>query len=360
MISLRILILTCGLVVFQGCNEFDELKQINQQKVVHLRYNAFPDVTMTNDGKLICVFYNGWHHESVPVRGEALLSNGGRIMITQSSDSAKTWTLSQVLLDTELDDRDPSIVQLTDGRLLCNYFGYSRDETVTASVFTIESDDSGETWSSPLLIAKNHATSSPVRDIGGGVLGLVSYSIKGGCFLIRSFDQGGTWEAPIQIVNNQNNDFTEPDLVKINNRLLVVMRSDSKNMHSTESIDFGLTWEPLRDLGFPGAAPYLLNHSNEILILGHRIPTTSIKVSATQNISWSSNIIIDESINANGAYPSIVAVGENEFIISYYFEEVKNSKSSIFFKKVIIDPASGQLTVSDVLSRIDFEETKSL
>src|SRR5689334_19554639 len=79
-------------------------------------YEAFPDVCRLNDGRLLCVMYAGWKHVSLP---DAEHPKGGRIVGVYSADEGKTWSAPQVVYDGPQDDRDPSVSQLSDGRLLC-------------------------------------------------------------------------------------------------------------------------------------------------------------------------------------------------------------------------------------------------
>src|SRR3954470_14230407 len=74
-------------------------------------YAAFPDVCRLKDGDLCCVFYSGYGHVSTP---NDHWPKGGRIMAVRSSDDGKTWGKPVVAIDTDLDDRDPSVCCLKD------------------------------------------------------------------------------------------------------------------------------------------------------------------------------------------------------------------------------------------------------
>src|SRR5262245_25899616 len=78
-------------------------------------YAAFPDVCRLPGGELYCVFYSGYAHVSSP---NAEWPKGGRIMAVRSSDNGQSWSRPVVIIDTERDDRDPSIAVLKDGTLL--------------------------------------------------------------------------------------------------------------------------------------------------------------------------------------------------------------------------------------------------
>ena len=69
-------------------------------------YAAFPDVCRLPNGDLYCVFYSGYGHVSTP---SDKWPKGGRIMAVLSSDNGKTWGKPVVVMDTDQDDRDPSV-----------------------------------------------------------------------------------------------------------------------------------------------------------------------------------------------------------------------------------------------------------
>src|SRR5258708_35010166 len=81
-------------------------------------YAAFPDVCRLRNGDLFCVFYSGYGHVSTP---SAKWPNGGRIMAARSSDNGQSWCQPVVVIDTDQDDRDPSVACLKDGTLLLNW-----------------------------------------------------------------------------------------------------------------------------------------------------------------------------------------------------------------------------------------------
>src|SRR5690349_22986517 len=72
-------------------------------------YAAFPDVCRLRNGELFCVLYSGYGHVSTP---NAKWPNGGRIMAVRSPDNGQSWTKPVVVIDTNQDDRDPSVACL--------------------------------------------------------------------------------------------------------------------------------------------------------------------------------------------------------------------------------------------------------
>jgi hypothetical protein len=95
-------------------------------------------------------------------------ANGGRISFCVSSDEGQTWTAAETVFDGPDDDRDPSIVQLKDGRLICNFFSLRTSPESNRPFdglgsLLVTSDDLGKSWSEPRQISKSYYCSSPIR-----------------------------------------------------------------------------------------------------------------------------------------------------------------------------------------------------
>jgi len=112
-------------------------------------YAAFPDICRLKNGDLYCVFYSGYGHVSTP---NAKWPKGGRIMAVRSSDNGQNWNQSVIVIDTEYDDRDPSVACLKDGSLLLNWFTYRPDQQGKNQIQVLfsRSTDQGKTWSIPV------------------------------------------------------------------------------------------------------------------------------------------------------------------------------------------------------------------
>ena len=124
-------------------------------------YEAFSDVCRLADGRLLCVFYAGYGHIAFP---NEKLPKGGRISGCYSSDEGKTWSEAVTMIDTPVDDRDPSVTQLADGRLLMTFFTYERiDNTTKTKTYITESTDAGKSWSQPRKLFEDYPCSTPIR-----------------------------------------------------------------------------------------------------------------------------------------------------------------------------------------------------
>ncbi|HUU36917.1 MAG TPA: sialidase family protein [Candidatus Desulfaltia sp.] len=239
-------------------------------------YEAFPDVCRLQDGRLMAVFYAGYGHVSLP---DERLPKGGRICYCLSSDEGRTWSEARVLCDGPDDDRDPSLVQLSNGSLICNFFSLRKKEKVK---------EGEAAW-----------------------IGL-------GSWMVVSQDGGKTWGKPVDIDNGGYKLDAETDVIPLKDgSLYAVQREPKTTMCYSVSRDGGRTWSVSRPLGFPGHCPYLLRTPDDIIILAHRLPQTSLHFSLDEAKTWSGNVLVED---VGGAYPSMVNLRDGLVLIVYYEE----------------------------------------
>jgi len=290
-------------------------------------YEAFPDICRGKDGQLLCVFYAGYGHISLP-KPES--PRGGRICYCTSADEGKTWSPPRLLFDGDHDDRDPSIAQLKDGRLLCNFFSLAKPDGPGASYvglgsFLVISSDGGQTWSGPQGIAgREYYCSSPVRELSNGHLILGLYHEEGGKpggAVTISEDGARTWLKPVRIDGGGQKLAAETDVIALKDgRLFAALRGDGEQqMCTSTSRDLGRTWSKAKPIGFLGHCPYLHRTVDGIILLGHRQPATSLNYSLDETKTWSPNVRIDA---LSGAYPSMVNLKDGTVLVVYYEEGV--------------------------------------
>lgn len=298
-------------------------------------YEAFPDVCRLADGRLMCVFYAGYGHVAMP---NDQLPLGGRVSYCISEDEGRTWSDAQTLYDGPDDDRDPSIAQLSDGRLICNFFTLRNAEGQNPpwtglGTWMVESSDAGKTWSEPRQITDNLYCSSPVRELSDGrlILGLYGEDNgKGWGAVAWSDDMGKTWSTPVDIDNGGMNLDAETDIIELKDgTLYAAQRGRDETMAWAVSADRGASWTVSAPHGFPGHCPYLLRTVNDIIVMAHRLPNTSLHYSLDECQTWSDNVVVDELI---GAYPSMVNLRDGSVLIVYYEE---GAGSSIRAKRFI-------------------------
>ncbi|MCX8037972.1 MAG: glycoside hydrolase [Candidatus Sumerlaeia bacterium] len=316
-------------------------------------YEAFPDLCRMPNGELLCVFYAGFAHVSLPSYGPQgklppECPNAGRICLTRSRDNGKTWSPPTVVIDTPLDDRDPSIARLPDGTLLCNYFAHQPGKSGRGYQFVhsalVRSSDGGRTWSAEQPLFNQWACSSPIRRLSDGRLALPLYlavpsRAKGEGYGGISFstDAGRTWSDPVPIGKDGPIKLAaEPDIVELpDGTLLAGLRAalGERSAAFARSRDGGRTWSKPEPMGFLAQSIYFLLTRKGILLMGHRLPGTSLHYSLDGGKTWSDNVQLAPS---GGAYPSMVELPDGSIYCVYYEE---GPQSDIRGMRFTVDPS---------------------
>jgi len=286
-------------------------------------YQAFPDACRLANGDILAVFYAGYGHVSLP---NAEYPKGGRICMVRSSDEGRTWTAPKILYDDEMDNRDPHVAQMSDGSVICTFFSLTPNPKTgrwnVHSARMVRSTDGGKTWETKArpLCPDDWVCSAPVREMPDGtyILGVYSASHHYGG-VIRSTDRGETWSSPIPIGKGSGVYLdAETDVIRLRDgTLYAALRSSRVNMHYATSADGGLTWSPVKDIGFKGHAPHLYRLSTGEIVLTHRIPGTAMHVSRDECRTWAGPFVID---SVGGAYPSTVELEDGTLLVVYYEE----------------------------------------
>ncbi len=287
-------------------------------------YEAFPDICRLSDGRLMCVFYAGYGHVALP---NDQLPKGGRISYCLSSDEGQTWSAAEILYDGPDDDRDPSIVQLKNGQLICNFFslrkGTDGKDYEGLGSWMVASDDLGKTWSQPQQISKTHYCSAPIRELSCGrlILGLYTENANSSQGSVAFSDDGGkTWQPEVLIDNGGIRLDAETDIIELKDGTLYA--AQRPHMCFATSTDRGASWTVSQPMGFAGHCPYFLRAKDDVIFLAFRVPNTSLRFSRDECKTWSDNVLVDEVI---GAYPSMVNLKDGSVLIVYYEEGAGSS-----------------------------------
>ena len=301
-------------------------------------YEAFPDVCRLKDGRLLCVFYDGYGHIAWP--NANIFKTGGRISGTYSSDEGKTWTPPFVIFDSPFDDRDPSLTVLDDGTILCSFFILDRPVDPQTKYrklgsWFIRSEDGGTSWSEPFPISDRFWGSSPIRILRDGtwIVGLYNQTPDWNAAVGISNDQGKRWR--VEIVPTAGlPDGDETDLIqRSDGSLYLIVRNREgagpRPMLFSQSFDNGATWTEAESTGFSGHSPYLYETPDGVYVLGTRtgktplegdgvLPeTTTIRLSFDEGKTWGPPVTVDRKL---GAYPSMATLSDGSALIAYYEE----------------------------------------
>lgn len=278
-------------------------------------YYAFPDICRLKGRSLLCVFYAGYGHVSLP---SEKAPKGGRIVAMRSDDDGATWSAPWTAIDTPADDRDPSLCRLPFGELLCTFFTYGGPDVY--DTYLSRSKDEGRTWSEPECILPSFATSTPIRRLRSGRLVLPVYRVDGQkkrayAAVCLSDDKGRTWRSPRPIGLDYGKTLDETDVYERKDGTLLAISREV--MTASESKDGGVTWSTPRPLDFPGHCPCLNRTPEGVLMLAHRLPGTALHFSEDEGRSWRGPVPIDTVI---GAYPSMVTLRNGQTLCLYYEE----------------------------------------
>jgi sialidase-1 len=310
-------------------------------------YQAFPDACRLRNGDIVAVFYDGYHHISLP---NAEYPRGGKICLVRSKDEGRTWSEPQVVYDDEIDNRDPHIAELSDGTLIVSFFSilpyegefdaghYPTGQLKISGIQLTRSTDGGTTWEqnvAPIYQDEDvWACSAPVRELPDGTCILGAYTERdnrcwAGVFL--SHDGGKTWDPPVSIDKDSGLNLpAETDVIQLKDgSLYAALRGDENvrtNMHASVSTDNGKSWSPVKDLGFLGHCPYLYRLSTGDLLLTYRgvrfdgdtkTMYTALRVSRDETQTWQGPYVIDTKI---GAYPATIELSDGTVLVIYYEE----------------------------------------
>ena len=339
---------------------------------------AFPDVVKLESGKLMAVFRNGSTH-----------ADESGAIIAAFSDDGINWEEPVVIMDDEtIDDRDPSIAVLSDGRVAMNWFKYryaaDHNEPWVHHLFFALSDKTGAGFGKPVQvdtgifdysetavlddngiwvnekgeeITVGASSSSAVEHEGKIIIpgyfgGALNWSSMGSTpktrvVLFESADGGATWTPnKVEAEIDDKLWLSEPALLKVTDkRWLLHVRtakgaspSNKGDLVQSVSEDGGKTWSPYESLGFVAHAPELLKLENGVIISSFRWLDWDINVnreavsmvySLDGGATWSDVIEILDCDLAECGYPGMVELPDNKILVVYYTPGGKRIESKI-------------------------------
>lgn len=323
-------------------------------------YLAFPDVTLTPSGRLVCVISECTHHGN---------RDYTRFMLTHSNDRGRTWTakrpLSEALRWNEQTSpaktwwNCPRIVTLGDGRLCVvgdritgGNEGHERGEQSNWLWF---SGDDGMTWAGPIATPVQGIVPDKLVELRQGKHKgrwiLSAHTILPGseprAWTERTWisdNQGRSWRGPITIAESRELKLCEGSIVELPaGELVCYLRENSflgLDAFKCVSTDGGETWRGPDKFPLPGChrpVPGVLN-SGRVLIT-HRFlqggkgwlgtwtqnffaaMTDTASCLATQRREMWSRILpidFDRSPHADIGYSGWVQFPDGEIYIAYY------------------------------------------
>jgi len=148
-------------------------------------------------------------------------------------------------------------------------------------------------------------------------------------YLLRSRDGGVGWEVGPVVAAAPGRQFSEPCLLRVGSRLLLLIREETTGyLHQAESGDGGTTWTVPRPTAMWGCPPHLLDLEDGRLlcVYGHRRPPFGIRgcLSHDGGATWDVEhelILCHNLPNRNLGYPSSVLVAPGRVFTVYYGED---------------------------------------
>ena len=220
-------------------------------------YEAWPDVTLAPNGKLLCVFSECTSH---------CVRTYTRIMLVESADGGRTWSpkrpITEGTKDLEYYYNCPRISTLPDGRVamivdrIPRVGEGSADLTENVVYFSC---DNGKTWSAPETLPIKGIVPDKYRLLNNGRIALAAhYSYEGTLteFICYSDDGGKSWSEPAILAHDSRYHLCEACLIPLGGNNVVALLRENSGMgydcFKCVSTDNGTTWSAPVNFPLPG------------------------------------------------------------------------------------------------------------
>lgn len=199
------------------------------------------------------------------------------------------------------------------------------------------STDGGATWrSGPRIDTAPHPGAYTTRaaaelDDGRLLLPVTDIPHWRRIYLLESADGGATWSAGAVIADEPHRQYSEPAILRLGGRLLVMIREVVTGLlHQCASEDGGRTWSAPEPTPMWGCPPHLLDlgDGRVLCTYGHRRPPHSIRccTSEDEGRSWdpaAERTIRGDLPNDDLGYPSAVTTRDGAVFTVYYCEDAE-------------------------------------
>jgi len=220
-------------------------------------YEAWPDVTLTRSGKLVCVFTECTHHRD---------RSYSRIMLTESTDEGRTWSPKRPLTEGTAGlsyyYNCARISTLQDGRLAVivdRIPSTGEKENINAVNVLYFSTDEGGSWSDAVITPLRGIVPDKLLELENGRWIIsAQYTVKGHLtqFCRYSDDRGRSWSQEILMGFDKRYQLCEVSILPCGNNTLVAFMRENSGLGydciKTISYDNGESWSPLIDFPLPG------------------------------------------------------------------------------------------------------------
>ncbi|QNK58952.1 exo-alpha-sialidase [Paenibacillus sp. PAMC21692] len=255
-----------------------------------------------------------------------------------SQDGGRTWGESYLIQENIglKNVANQGVVRLKSGDLAL--FFYKQDDSTHISMHMIRSSDEGRTWSEPINITPlegHHPTGNDravvlssgriIIPLGGNTPSIPG---KSGVFTVYSDDEGETWQFG-DFVDWTTGYPSEPVLVELkDHRVMILIRTTVGHIIKAYSDDGGETWgEPIETDIQTASSPYMIkripdNGMGPLMLIWNNSPNENrrpltMAVSNDEGETWTNYINLEPADRGINAYPSITTY-RDEVLITYY------------------------------------------
>jgi photosystem II stability/assembly factor-like uncharacterized protein len=301
----------------------------------------FPVACRLHDGRIAVVLRGGAPHLGIK----------GRLDMVVSDDQGRTWSKPTVVVDSELDDRNPAFGQAKDGTLVVGFWRTATYDDAgnwddkldkEMSTWVTRSADGGKTWSEPSRIETSDLRyGSPYGKIVTMPDGAMLMAVYGTpraepgrppvagdwSYVYRSTDHGRTWS---RFATPGEKRFNETALLRLRSgELLAAMRTvaPDQDVWLARSTDDGRTWGEAVKLTPPLVHPadlVELRDGRVLLVAGERRGPFGVRgLVATPDGGDALRraplfTLVDTATNGDCGYPSSVVLDDGRVLTVYY------------------------------------------
>lgn len=215
-------------------------------------YEAWPDVAMTNSGKLIAIFTECVHH---------LNRDKSRLVIKESLDRGESWQEKKYFTPQSnggFKDGEPyfncaRIGRLKNGKMYVIADKVTKNENKEATIHVWIGDEEGEKWNAPFTVPLVGIVPDKICELESGRIIISAHFLnpetnKLEQKLIYSDDYMKTWSKPIVVASDPNLNLCEVSILEHEGVLVAFLRENSclgYDVLKTFSYDNGETWSAL-------------------------------------------------------------------------------------------------------------------
>lgn len=276
-------------------------------------FNAFPDLAMLSDGRLLLVYETGTN------------ARDGKILERWSSDGGHTWTDPETVLDTPADLNPGGLTALRDGSLIL-VVGVA-DATRGSRILLLRSIDGGRVWSAPEELSDGFTTMraawNPLVERADGTWLLPVSGLDAGdggaAAILRSEDRGRTWSRRL-VADEPGGWFADWQIAELGGRLVGVIREQNhQQMWITSSVD-GWSWAAPKPAFVGYGRPELIVRDDVLWVCYRRGPATSSQANVCRTtrdeIHWTAETTLTADPRPS-LYASLAALPGGEIAAAY-------------------------------------------